>query len=674
MKSIVAFLQQRGDFALVVPDSATDTAPDRIAQNLSEAFLSALGGDDRTSTNATRYLDLMTSDSRWGSVATFYLDGLVRIDEELNELRKVDPARLTHIDALTELLSTTSNSRDPDGLHEAFWAAFFPEGVGIVGNEDQRRDALIERRTVTIGTVATDRVTDPGRQLLLTTNALLTVPTSKISESSVPAGLAIELQLVAAEPQEYWYDHPIPIGVADSQNEILHGLRAMDTAIAFEKERGVVDASIVLPIVMSVSVTHRGLGSLTRDYVRDLLQRTGSLDHLDVFVFTETDVQRLLNEILAPAVSQYLPERDAGVLDVIGVDGPYGRHYSFLKAIAAWWNVMVDPEVIGTYKFDLDQVFPQRVLINETGRSAMEHFTNPLWGSRGTDADGEPIELGMMAGSLVNESDIESSLFTPDVAYPDDHPTIDEMVFWSALPQALSTASEMTTRYEPSHIDGVGSALVRVHITGGTTAIRVDALQRHRPFSPGFIGRAEDQAYLMSVHEHGGPRLGCVHNDGLIMRHDKESFAGDTIRAASIGKLIGDYERIILFSAYAQATTSDVEALKRRFDPFTGCFISELPVTVTCLRFALRALRFFAEDEPTDGCTFTEQGAERIAETISFVSGSPSSLAQQLDDERAAWDLFYDALDAIDDALVSGDQYAIDLVERARTLLNSVVI
>ncbi len=68
---------------------------------------------------------------------------------------------------------------------------------------------------------------------------------------------------------------------------------------------------------------------------------------------------------------------------MFGVDGEYGRHYSFLKAIAAFWQVLIDPSKRGTFKIDLDQVFPEEELKKETGKCAFEHFRNPLWGGRG---------------------------------------------------------------------------------------------------------------------------------------------------------------------------------------------------------------------------------------------------------------------------------------------------
>ena len=165
-----------------------------------------------------------------------------------------------------------------------------------------------------------------------------------------------------------------------------------------------------------------------------------------------------------------------------------------------------------------------------------------------------------------------------------------------------------------------------------------------------------------------GPRLAYLHADGLVMRHDKEAFAGETIAAAAIDKLIGDHVRILLFSAYA-AALGDVDSLKAIIDPFTGCFVSHTPVTTTMLRFALQAMALLDGDAPDDGVAFVRDGAHRLGETLAFIDGAPSGLVETLDRERRGWDLFYDTLDALEQALAGDDPRATDLVAATRRIV-----
>jgi hypothetical protein len=479
---------------------------------------------------------------------------------------------------------------------------------------------------------------------------------------------------VRTEPQVYWYDHPIQIGVEIQNNEVLYGLKGLQDTLDFEIERGTARSGEQLTCLLSVSVTHEGLHGLARQYLAEALQAVDPMPGLKVVVFTEHDNQTLIAEILAPAAEHYLGIENAQEqFSVLGVDGEYGRHYSFLKAISALWGVLVDPQVKATFKIDLDQVFPQNKLLQGTGKSAFQHLQNPLWGASGLDSQGQPVELGMIAGALVNEGDIELGLFTPDVPFPnpDRELTLDERVFFSQLPQALSTRAEMMARYKTPSLDGVKTCLQQVHVTGGTNGILVDSLRRHRPFTPSFIGRAEDQAYILSTYTALGTRLAYLHQSGLIMRHDKQAFAQEAIQSAQVGKLVGDYVRILYFSAYARAVGKDLSVVKERLDPFTGSFISYIPTTLTLLRFAMKAEALFQSGQSQLAVDFLQLGSQRIGQAITFAD---DQLREQCKQERQCWDLYYDTLLALENGLEVEDQFALDLQARTRQMVNSFTI
>ena len=62
------------------------------------------------------------------------------------------------------------------------------------------------------------------------------------------------------------------------------------------------------------------------------------------------------------------------------------------------------------------------------------------------------------------------------------------------------------------------------------------------------------------------------------MRHDKKGFAQEAIAKAETDKQIGDYLRLLTFSAYAEALPLDISDIKNITDPFTGCFIFRLAI------------------------------------------------------------------------------------------------
>jgi hypothetical protein len=240
------------------------------------------------------------------------------------------------------------------------------------------------------------------------------------------------------------------------------------------------------------------------------------------------------------------------------------------------------------------------------------------------------------------------------------------------LPQAISTEAEMMTRYDNERLDGVHACIERVHVTGGTNGIRIDSLRRQRPFTPSFIGRAEDQAYLLSVLNAPGSRLAYVHKDGFFMRHDKKGFAQEAIRSAEIGKIVGDYVRILHYTGYARILTETPARLKERIDPFSGCFISKIPITVVYLRLALKAAAFFEQGQATKGVELMRTGAQRIPEVLRFIQNG--QLRQQYEMERMGWNLYYDVLDAVEGAIAAEDAFALELRQRAQAIVRRCTV
>ncbi len=668
-----------GSAAILDPGPLLESG-DRIAA-LSAAFLVAVAGPSHPSHERAVALLERPAGGDENVVAGFLRAAVGLVRDEVAGVTASDPVVASRLSATADRLADLQPG--PAAMAEALWPLFFPEGTGILGHEASREAALRELRTVVVQRLNPDPIADPAREVLFTSNVLLTIPaaTGDVDALPYPAELTRDIAAAAGEPQQHWFDHPIQVGVEPAGNELLHGLRGLDDAIAFEHaRRRDADGIDRVPCVLSVTVTHDGLRRVARPYVEAELARSGGLRHLDVHAFTESDTEHLVDEVLAPAAGVSAGgtdnEAQAALLrTVFGVDGAYGRHYSFLKAIAAFWHVVVDPAVRGTFKIDLDQVFPQAELVAQTGRSVFEHLALPTWGALGVDSAGRPVELGMLAGSLVNERDISAGLFTPDVRYPARPPTADEHVFFSPLPQALSTAAEMLERHDSMDRDGVSACLERVHVTGGTNGVLVEALRRHRPFTPSFIGRAEDQAYVLSALGRPGRRLAYVHAAGLVMRHDKDAFASEAIAAAQVGKLTGDYVRILEFSSYAGALAADggpgsltLAEVKGLLDPFTGCFVSHLPVTVTLLRFALRLARFFAAGETAAGRDFAFLGSRRIDDAIRRAAdrdGMRVAIAR----ERRGWDLFYDALDTLEAGISRGDPGALALQARGREIV-----
>lgn len=642
-------------------------------------FILLMGSNHPLYENAERFLFKMKADPDWKDTAKFYLSGKETVKNEIKELCLKDPGFAASLKKLSEYVNDPENlakNEPASETSEMLHSVFFPEATNIQHSRRERVEELRSRRTVTITKLNTSPITNPVKEILFTSNVLLTIPSASTSYDELPLSdeLKKELQAAAKEPQVFWYDHPIQIGVEPDKNEILYGLKGLDQAVEFEKSRGGADdgrhEGEKLTVVLSVSVTHKGLQKIAGQYIKEELTRAGGLKNIDVYFFTESDTRRIVDEVLLPFRNKHMNQvSEDECIGVFGVDGEYGRHYSFLKAIAAFWQVCITQNIKATFKIDLDQVFPQEELVAESGSSAFEHLMTPLWGAKGTGSDGLPVDLGLIAGALVNEKDIRKSLFTPDVTFPERELSLDEYIFFNALPQALSTEAEMMTRYENGLLDGKSACIQRVHVTGGTNGILVDTLRSYRPFTPSFIGRAEDQAYIMSVVLKQDVTPAYVHKDGLIMRHDKEAFAQEAIQQAHIGKLIGDYIRILNYSAYAKALAGTITKLKNILDPFTGCFISRIPLTIVYLRFAVKAASFFISGNKQQGFDFIKDGIPRINAALRFTQGSPPPLKQQYEKERFEWNDYYDILSKLEAALRQDDPFALELQKKAQDIM-----
>ena len=499
------------------------------------------------------------------------------------------------------------------------WSIFCPTAEAASKDPKGMTDTLKERRRLFAISYPACGLTDPSTELLLTTNALVSPPLDPDS-SLIPVDLRREARRILAMPQSFWYDHPVPLDASPEENEILYGLKQLDEALKLECDMGQLRPDAKIDLAISVSVTHEGMEQLAADYVRNLICTHLELKHLRVFLFDEIRCQQMI-ETLCPG--------DDAASSVFGVNGAYGRHYSFLKTLLLFWQQTVNPNASFTFKIDLDQVFDQTALLSYTGQTALQHLMNPAWGGSARDHAGREVDLGMLAGGLVNENDAKAGLFVPDVQRPSGVQTkknfSSNRLFCPQWPQAVSTEAEIMQ---------TEAGFQRIHVTGGTTGITAQALQRWRPFTPSFINRAEDQAYTLSAIE-GNAYLSHLHANGLIMRHDKMAFAGRSIAHAAPAKAIGNIERLMLFSRYAALQPLGFEWVRNHCWPFTSCFIHPQAKTLAALIFLI--------DGSSAGGRFVDEGAPRLIKCMEFCE---NDMEARLEWERRGWDNIYEALSA----------------------------
>jgi len=633
-------------------------------------------GEDEAARTASAFFDALGGKGSDESLAEPFKGAVSVLHAEFDSL--LESERREALEILEKSIEELPASVDEPALKlaQTLWAVFFPEALYLSDDPETQIPLLREKRLVDIAELVSDPVSSPAEEMLFTSNVLLSppVPGSVVSPDDEIKRIVSGAAAAGEEDQLYWYDHPIPIGTALENDEAVYGLSGLSDAVESEKKRGNAETAAKLKVLLSVSVTHEGLHEWALPWLRAQIRQAddASLKNLDVFAFTEDDTEKIV-DILTPWLEH--PDEAAALKAAFGVDGEYGRHYSFLKALPALWSVLADPAVKATFKIDLDQVFPQKELLAETGKSVFEHFRTPLWGASGKDSGGRDVELGMIAGALVNEKDIDSGLFTPDIPWPQELPRGEDLLFYKLLPMAVSTRAEMMTRYAAGDgdvPDGFSRALHRIHVTGGTNGIRLDALRRYRPFTPTFIGRAEDQGYLLSVlnNSEDGPLLRYVHASGLFMRHDKEAFAGDAVKAGKAGSYVGDLIRLFTFSHYAEFLPGGRGQIKKQTDPFTGCFITPIPATLALLRLALHLMDSRGSSSE-ERMALLELAGLRLSAWVKKKEEKAAELKTRWFAERSAWDSYYNSLDRIEEALARGDEAAADTAGQFKNILES---
>jgi hypothetical protein len=344
-----------------------ETTREATFRNLNAAFLISLCGSSHPLYfEAEHFINDLKKQPDWKGAVDFFDRCRSLINEEIEERCTKDRDFLESLDQLCLWVKDPRNLNNRTETIKKVQKVFFPEGVSLFEQREDKINALRKKRTIRITRSNPYPIKDPANEILFTSNVLLTVPspTTRIDNLALPEHMKSRLHEIVREPQVYWYDHPIQIGVETEKNEVVYGLKGLDQTVGFEKKKGVVEKDTKVHCVLSVSVTHAGLHDMARAYLEDVLRREKSIKHLNVYILTESDADTLIDEILNPAARHYLDSKGEDLLHkIIGVDGEYGRHYTFLKAISAFWQVFINSDVRGTFKIDLDQVFPQNELV-----------------------------------------------------------------------------------------------------------------------------------------------------------------------------------------------------------------------------------------------------------------------------------------------------------------------
>ena len=291
-----------------------------VFEALNLSFLVLLSGELHPRYQVSgKLFEVSKIDKRYEFISAFFEDGTTLINEEITN----EALHNTSIESImNEMLR--SHKVLPD-----IWKLFFPGMKDLTNNVTESVKSIRSKRIIDMLELNPDPISDPDKQILFTSNILLTMPTTStnIKTLDLPNPLKQKIKEAVKEEQVYWYDHPIQIGVENDKNKIIYGLRGLNEAIAFEKKMKNIDAKAKISIVLSVSVTHRGLRNIANQYIEEVIKKVGGFEHLNIFVFQEEDTKKIVQQILLP--SARLIGNTHTEFQAFEVDGEYSRHIVF---------------------------------------------------------------------------------------------------------------------------------------------------------------------------------------------------------------------------------------------------------------------------------------------------------------------------------------------------------
>ena len=290
-------------------------------------------------------------------------------------------------------------------------------GRGTSGNEERHVRELRAARTVTVTRLAPDPMTNPAREVLFTSNVLLTTPPAgrghgalalpRPLRDAIATGRRRASSATGTTTRSRWVWSRRPTSCST-------GCAASTRPSDAEPDAGRVD----LPAVRSASRTTAWARSPARTW------RRSSHAPAACATWTSSSSPRAIPAGWSTRSSSR-PSRSAwaSAAALAGRSTGCARSSAWTGSMAVTTASSRPSPGSGTSPSTLPcarpsrstwtRCSPRRILVEETGRTAFGHLATPLWGATARDADGRDIELGMLAGALVNERDIGRGLFTP---------------------------------------------------------------------------------------------------------------------------------------------------------------------------------------------------------------------------------------------------------------------
>ena len=414
------------------------------------------------------------------------------------------------------------------------------------------------------------------------------------------------------------YDHPVPVFTSGRAHELEFCLSELDLDIEFEKECGVLSGEKRMPVLISISTTHRGLDIICEKWLKRMINSL-SLKHLDCYLLSENKSRRL-EKLLGPSAS------------VFTVQGKYACHFGTLK-----YAQLIFEKAAGIragFKLDTDEGIHSRDLKAVSGKTWLEHLCHPYWGGKAVTSDGRTIKLGFNIGEYVDSRDLDKLGYKKAIRTPEVKPKDDLrgpfLLFNKGAAQAKGTL--LYNRAEELE-DYISHPLVK----GGGYGVDNETLMNAVPVGFSMVGRAEDQQFYYSAL---GAGFQGIFNPYLRIIHYKAAVAGSEHKNEA-GRNVADIYRMLLFRELM--TSLDVIEQTR---PFPAVYASKLAGLQAFLLWMFLILKNSAEGNEDVAEEYLEEGLRELIPLLDEIR--EGNVMKKFRNEQKTWKDFSQAVPDID--------------------------
>lgn len=427
------------------------------------------------------------------------------------------------------------------------------------------------------------------------------------------------------------YDHPVEIFCEKKEHELLNFLEEFDNDISFEKTKNVFNKNYKVPVIISISTTHKNLELIVSKWVRFEIKNL-NLKNLNIFILDNEVIEQLKKELF----------KNQNKFELFTVEGNYSNHFNALKYMQLIFEKGFN--IKAGFKLDTDEGINSENLYSVTSRTWFQTLCNKSIGNIAKAGNGKKFKLSFIIGEYVNNIDImktgyKNALFESDVKPPSTYNN--NMIFFNkgfAHAKATSIYNKFSKyKFEKNNSEFDSNSISHPVVKGGGYGIENSGLKKYTPFCPSFITRAEDQAFYYSGFSKG---IRGIFIETLRITHYKEKYSHSEEKT-TFDRLIEDIHRLILFSEIGKFLNN-----KNYLDPLPGVFISNMAFCQSFITIVYNTFLLILKNQYENGEYLLYNGVERLLYLHKFLQ--TNNIKNIYKKEEMHWQDFVKTVEKLD--------------------------